>query len=141
MIHYITTNGIGNAWVAAELEILRGKGIPYVLHSLRAPHQIFFGSAWADELNRSTRLIYPIRLVDLALSVFLAPWLFGHRFFAVLLNSLFGERESLRARLVAIAHVFIACQWARGLRAERVDLIHSQWIHSSGTVGMYGAWL
>jgi colanic acid/amylovoran biosynthesis glycosyltransferase len=141
MIHYITTNGIGNAWVAAELEVMRGKGIPFVLHSLRAPHQNFFGSAWSEDLNRKTRLIYPVPPAGLLVSVLLAPWLFGRRFFAVLLNSLFGERESLRARLVAIAHVFVACHWARGLRGERIDLIHAQWIQSSGTVGMYGAWL
>ncbi len=27
------------------------------------------------------------------------------------------------------------------LRGKKVDLIHSQWIHSGGTIGMYGAWL
>jgi glycosyltransferase involved in cell wall biosynthesis len=141
MIHYITTNGIGNAWVAAELQIVERKGVPFVLHSLRPPHQNFFGSGWAAALNRSTRLIYPLPALPLALSVLLAPFLFGRRFFTALLNALFGKRESLRARVAALAHLFVACHWARGLRREPVALIHAQWIQSSGTVGMYGAWL
>jgi glycosyltransferase involved in cell wall biosynthesis len=35
----------------------------------------------------------------------------------------------------------VACHWAAGLDREDVALIHSQWIHSAGTVAMYGAWL
>lgn len=145
MIHYITTNGIGNAWVAAELEVMRRKGVPFALHSLRGPHQNFFGSPEADQLNRETRLIYPLPKRDFALSMLLAPFLFGTRYFAALGNALFGRRENQRARIAAIAHFFVACHWARGLRRRRreepIDLIHAHWIHSAGTVAMYGAWL
>jgi glycosyltransferase involved in cell wall biosynthesis len=144
MIHYITTNGIGNAWVAAELQIMeQHKGIPCVLHSLRGPHQNFFGSAWADRINRETRLLYPLPKGQFVLSLLLAPLLFGGQFLAALANALFGQREGLRARLAGIAHLLVACHWARLLRKEESDvsLIHAQWIHSSGTVGMYGAWL
>ena len=145
MIHYITTNGIGNAWVAAELEIMQRKGIPLVLHSLRAPHQNFFGSESAAKLNRETRLIYPLPALGFAASLLLAPFLFGTRFFAALWNALFGQRENPRARVAGIAHFLVACHWARGLRKRRKDepvsLIHAHWINSSGTVGMYGAWL
>lgn len=141
MIHYITTNGIGNAWVAAELQIMEQRGIPFALHSLRGPHQHFFGSDWAAGLNRATRLLYPLPIGGLLLSALLAPFLFGGRFFTALANALFGKRESVRARVAALAHLFVACHWARGLRQQSVDLIHVQWIQSSGTVGMYGAWL
>jgi glycosyltransferase involved in cell wall biosynthesis len=145
MIHYITTNGIGNPWVAAELEIMQRKGIPVVLHSLRGPHQYFFGSAWAEQMNRATRLLYPLPKAELAWSIVTAPVRFGGRFLGALGNALFGERESRRARIAGIAHLFVACHWARRLKKnaaeEPVDLIHAQWIHSAGTVAMYGAWL
>lgn len=143
MIHYITTSGIGNAWVAAELEVMERKGVPFALHSLRGPHQNFFGSAWAARLDGATRLIYPLPPASFALSVLLAPLLFGRRFVAALGNALFGARESFRGRLASIAHVFVAAHWARGLRAagEPVALVHAHWAHSAATVGMYGAWL
>jgi glycosyltransferase involved in cell wall biosynthesis len=141
MIHYITTEGVGIPWVAIELEVMRRKGIPFALHSLRPPGQFVPDTAWNRELNKATRLIYPLPPAAFAWSVMGAPFLFGRRFFAALGNALFGERESARVRLASIAHVFVACHWARQLRRERVDLIHAQWIHSSGTVGMYGAWL
>jgi colanic acid/amylovoran biosynthesis glycosyltransferase len=35
----------------------------------------------------------------------------------------------------------VACVWARSLRQQEVSHIHSQWINSCGTVGMYAAWL
>ncbi|HWE37751.1 MAG TPA: glycosyltransferase family 4 protein [Isosphaeraceae bacterium] len=143
MIHYITTSGIGNAWVAAELEVMERKGIPFALHSLRGPHQNFFGSPWAARLDRQTRRIYPLPPASFALSVLLAPLLFGRRFFEVLGNALVGERESFRGRLASIAHAFVACHWARRLRDgdEPVALVHAHWAHSAATVGMYGAWL
>lgn len=141
MVHYITTNGIGNAWVAAELKIMDELGVPHELHSLRGPHQNFFGSHWADDLNRRTQVIYPIAPLALCGSLLLAPLLFGGRFLAVLFNALFGPRESWKARGKSIAHALVACHWARRLRGRDVSLIHAQWIHSSGTVGMYGAWL
>lgn len=141
MIHYITTNGIGNAWVAAELQIVQNNGIPCVLHSMRAPHQNFFGSEWATKMDRNTQLIYPIKFLSMFSSVLIAPLLFKSRFFAGLGNALFSERENLRARFACLAHFFVACDWARHIRKEDIDLIHSQWIQSGGTIGWYAAWL
>ena len=57
------------------------------------------------------------------------------------MNALFGERESVTTRLTVIAHLFLACHWARSLSARQIGLIHAHWIHSSGTVGMYASWL
>ncbi len=141
MIHYMTTNGIGNAWVANELLHVRQAGVPVTLHALRKPEATFHASPWAQELDRATRGIYPLPPVGLLVSVLLAPLLFGTRFWAALGNALFGEREHLRARLAALAHFFVACHWARQVRHEPMSLIHCQWVHSSGTVGMYGGWL
>ena len=146
MIHYITPTGIGSAWIGNEISIVSRHGIPFVLHSMRPSNQRFFASEWAKELDRSTRLIYPIPPLKLAASVAAAPFLFGGRFFAALANALFGKRESLRNRVAGIWHFLVACYWARRLRegerrGEPVSLIHSQWIHSGGTIGMYGAWL
>jgi colanic acid/amylovoran biosynthesis glycosyltransferase len=141
MIHYITSHGIGNAWVATELRVMQAKGIPVVLHSLYRPHQNFFGSEWAKQMDQQTRLLYPLRPFGLLLSVVLAPLLFGSAFWAALANALFGQRESWSARWRTLAHFLVACHWARELRSQETSLIHSQWAHASASVGMYAGWL
>jgi len=145
VIHYITDIGVGNAWVGNELRVLEREGVPFVLHSLRNPeaagYPVFFVSEWVEELNRATRVIYPLPPLGLALSVALAPALFGRRFFGAMINALLGKRETFRGRVASIAHLFVACHWARVLRREKVTHIHAQWIQSAGTIGMYGAWL
>lgn len=141
MIHYITTTGIGNAWVANELRIVQQAGIPFVLHGLRGPQQRFFDSDWAMDLLRQTRTIYPLSAAEVAFSLLRAPFVFRGRFLAALVNALFGKRESFRTRIAALAHFVVACCWALKLRKDRVSHIHAQWVHSSGSVGMYGAWL
>jgi len=141
MIHYITTNGIGNAWVANELGQVRRAGVPFVLHAMRKVEETFHLSEWAQQLHRQTRAIYPLPVAGTIASCLAAPFLFRGRFFAALGNALFGERESRRARIASLVHLVVACHWARRLRREPVAHIHSQWIHSCGTIGMYGAWL
>lgn len=141
MIHYITVSGVEDAWVANELRILQKEGIPFVLHTMRNASSTFHLSKWARQLERETRSLYPFRVRPMLASVLLAPALFGRRFFAALGNALFGERETVRGRIATLAHFFVACCWARSLRREQVSHIHSQWVHSCGTVGMYGAWL
>lgn len=141
MIHYITPTGIASAWVANEIDVVRRHGVPVKLHSLWPSKQKFFSSDWAKELDASTNVIYPVPPLSGSVSVLVAPFIFGSRFFAAMTNAIFGKRENLRNRVVAFGHFLVACHWARKLRGERVDHIHSQWIHSGGTVGMYGAWL
>lgn len=139
MIHYITTNGIGNAWVAAELKIVQEAGIPCKLHSMRPPHQSFFGSDWAKTINRETQYLYPFRPFKILGAVAMAPFRYRERFAKAALNAMFSSRENPRARIAGIAHLLIACDWANDLRDEDVHLIHSQWIQSGGTIGWYAA--
>lgn len=139
MIHYITTNGIGNAWVAAELKIIQEAGIPCKLHSMRAPDKTFFESEWANRINQDTRFLYPLKPLKMLRSLATAPLLYRERFFKALLNAVFSQRENPRARIAGIAHLLVACDWARDLRGEDVHLIHSQWIQSGGTIGWYAA--
>jgi colanic acid/amylovoran biosynthesis glycosyltransferase len=141
VIHYLTTNGLGNAWVGNELRQMRRAGVPFVLHSMRRPGATFFSSDWARRLDEETRVLYPLSASRLAAALLLAPFLFRTRFVAALGNALFGERESFRQRLAALWHLAVACDWARRNRREDVSLVHSQWIHSGGTIAMYGAWL
>lgn len=143
MIHYITQNGIGNAWVANELSRVDAAGVPFVLHSMRRPDKLLHESPWAVRLNQRTRLIYPLPTVQFLWSLLLAPWLFRTRFVGALINALFGRREHLRARAAGVAHFLVACHYARTMRtgAEPVSHIHAQWINSSGTIAMYLAWL
>ena len=141
MIHYITTNGIGNAWVAAEIKYIVDEGLPVVLHSMRPPQQNFYGSDWAKKMNHKTQLIYPINILSILMSLMLAPFLFGRYFWLSLSNAFFSKRESLRARIACLFHLLIAIDWARNIRKEDITLIHSQWIQSGGTIGWYAAWL
>jgi glycosyltransferase involved in cell wall biosynthesis len=143
MIHYITSNGIGNAWVANELNQLEAAGIPFRLHAIRPPKKLLHGSDWAIEMNLKTSALYPLPVLALVISVLVAPILFGKRLFTALGNALFGNREHLRARVAGFAHLLVACHWARGIRdrGDKIVHIHSQWIHSCGTIAMYGGWL
>jgi colanic acid/amylovoran biosynthesis glycosyltransferase len=140
-IHYMTTIGVGDAWVGNELRVVSRAGIPFVLHALMRPAQTYFSSDDIAAIARDTRVIYPLSKPAAAAAVLAAPFRFGGRFFGALWNALTGERESLRIRAVGMWHLAVACHWAAGLRREDVRLIHSQWIHSGGTVAMYGAWL
>jgi colanic acid/amylovoran biosynthesis glycosyltransferase len=141
MIEYMTTNGIGNAWVANELRIVERERIPFRLHALFRPDSTFFLSDEIEELNRTTNYIYPIKPLRVFISFIAAPILFGSRYWTALWNVFVGERESLWRRAKSGWHFVVACDWARSLRNAEVTLIHSQWIHSSGTVAMYAAWL
>ena len=44
MIHYVTQNGIGNAWVANELSRVEAAGLPVALHAMRAPDKLLHDS-------------------------------------------------------------------------------------------------
>ena len=143
MIHYVTQNGIGNAWVANELSRLEAASVPFQLHAMRKPEQLFHTSPWAHRLDQHTQVIYPLPWLALMVSLLLAPGMFKSRFFAAFWNALFGEREHLRARLAGLAHFAVACHWARLLRAGTAPVthVHSQWVNSCGTIAMFGAWL
>jgi colanic acid/amylovoran biosynthesis glycosyltransferase len=140
-IHYMTTIGVGGAWVGNELRVLSRENVPFVLHSLNPPADVFYAADDIAEIDRHTRVIYPLPAGRAAAAVALAPFRFGGRFLSALWNALTGERESLRIRAVGLWHLAVACHWAAALRSEDVRLVHSQWIHSGGTVAMYGAWL
>ena len=141
MIHYMTTNGIANAWVGNELRILQRDGIPFRLHSLRRPESSYFLASDIEDLVRATNHIYPLPWLRALVSLSVAPVLFGVRFWAALWNALVGPRESFWLRLKVIWHFFVACDWARAQRSAEMTLIHSQWVNSGGTVAIYGAWL
>lgn len=137
----MSTFGVGDAWVGNELNTVRKAGIPFVLHAMRKPTRALFASEWASDLNRNTRVIYPLPWLGLTASILAAPFLFGGRFLAALWNALAGRRESFRCRLAGLSHFFVACHWARSLRHETVKHVHSQWIHSGGSIAYYGSWL
>jgi glycosyltransferase involved in cell wall biosynthesis len=141
MIHYMTPKGVGDAWVGNELRMVDRAGIPVTLHALNRPDQTYFSSPDIAAFDAATHAIYPVGTAQLVLATLAAPARFGGAFFAALGEALTGPRESLRNRLVGLWHLMIACHWAAGLRADPPALVHAQWIHASGTVGMYGAWL
>ncbi|MDG4649612.1 glycosyltransferase [Roseibacterium sp. SDUM158017] len=137
----MTVQGLAAPWVGNELRVVGQNGIPFTLHALNRSPEFHFKSEDFARMSRETRYIYPMSVMDAALNILAAPARFRTRFFAALWNALTGERESLRNRLVGIAHFLVACHWAGTLRNEKVSHVHSQWIHSGGTVAMYGTWL
>jgi colanic acid/amylovoran biosynthesis glycosyltransferase len=141
MIHYITSTGVGNAWVGNELMALADRDIPFRLHSLHKPATTFFKSDRVKQIAEQTNYIYPLNPWHIFTSLLLAPFLFPRYFLPALWNSIFGRKESFSIRLKSIVHFCVACVWARSLREQQVSNIHSQWINSCGTVGMYAAWL
>lgn len=141
MIHYMTTIGVGDAWVGNELRIVAKNDVPFRLHALTKPEKTYFSSPDIATMNDATNVLYPISRGKAALAMLAAPFRFGTRFWGALWNALTGPRESLRIRAVGLWHLAVACHWANDLKSETVSHIHSQWIHSAGTVAMYGAWL
>ena len=141
MIHYMTTQGVGDAWVGNELRIVRSADIPFALHALMRPGATYFTAPDIAALNEATRYLYPLSQSAVIGAVLAGPTRFGGRFWAALGEALTGPRESLRNRVVGLWHFAVACHWAAQLRDDKVSHIHSQWIHSGGTVAMYGAWL
>ncbi|MDA0240372.1 MAG: glycosyltransferase [Proteobacteria bacterium] len=141
MIHYMSADGVGSPWVANELRGVQLAGMPFALHALRMPTKIAHEAEWARKMNDETSAIYPLSIPSLLLSLIAAPLLFRSRYLAALLNAFFGQRENLRVRIAALVHFFVAADWARRMRNQKIDLLHSQWAHSGGTVAMYGAWL
>ena len=59
MIHYMTTQGVGDAWVGNELRVVTKAGIPVRLHALNRPQSTYF-TALIEALNRATNVIYPL---------------------------------------------------------------------------------
>lgn len=141
MIHYMTVEGVGAPWVGNELRIVDRNRIPFKLHALNRPAKKYFKSEDIAHIERDTTYLYPIPIMSAAANILAAPFRFRGRFFEALWNAVTGRRESLRNRLVGIVHFFVACHWAGILRGQAVSHIHAQWIHSGGTVAMYGAWL
>lgn len=139
MIQYITTNGIGNAWVANEVRQVEAAGIPVRIAALWRDSGSFFESDWASRLDRETDYLYPLPVLALIASFIAAPFRFGTRFWVSLWNAMTGPRESISVRAKSFLHLAVACHWAWKLRGREVERIHSQWIHSAGTVGMYAA--
>jgi len=141
MIHYMTTQGVGDAWIGNELRILDREGVPYRLNALHRPQATFFLSDDISAKDAATHYIYPLGPFAMLAGVLLAPLRFGGRFWQALANALTGPRESLRVRAKCLWHLFVACVWAGHLRTQDVSAVHSQWIHSGGTVAFYAAWL
>lgn len=141
MIHYLTTQGVGDAWVGNELRIVNKANIPFALHALNRPASTYFTAQDVARLEETTDYIYPLSKGAALAAVLAAPGRFGTRAFAALGNALFGKRENMRTRLTGLWHFAVACHWAAEQRGKSVSHIHSQWIHSAGTVAMFGAWL
>lgn len=139
-IHYMSPAALGDAWVGNELKQVAAAGIPFTLHCLRLPGKTpYFTSEWARKVQADAKPVLPASAPALAWSALAAPFLFRRRFFGAVWNCIVGRRESMRARATCLWQTLLACHWARGLRHNPPAHIHSQWIHSAGTVAWQGA--
>lgn len=137
----MTIRGTADAWVGNELRILKKADVPFRLHALYRSEQNYFEAGTVADIAAGTQFLRPVNPLLVLLFTLAGPVLFGGRFFAALWNAFTGKRESLRVRIVGLWHFCLGCYWAAQLRKEDVSHIHSQWIHSAGTVAMFGAWL
>src|SRR5689334_16297582 len=113
MIHYMTSNGLGNAWVGNELRLVLSRGIPVRLHALYRPPSTFFDSADMTRLAEGARYLYPLAWGSFAYSAATAPLRHRSRFASAFANALFGERESTAVRAKSLFHLFVAAHWVR----------------------------
>ena len=99
MIHYMTTNGLGNAWVGNEIRILLKYGIVVRLHSLSPSDAPFFDSEQLQKIHNDAHVLYPLSKARLALSVLAAPFLFRGRLFsaACISDSMLASGSSIRS--------------------------------------------
>ncbi|MEP4038998.1 glycosyltransferase family 4 protein [Pseudophaeobacter sp.] len=137
----MTTQGVADVWVASELRALKKSKIPFVLNALRRPEDTYFTADDIVQLNAETQVIYPPSKAAVLIAFALAPFRFPRGFFPALWNALAGPRETFRTRLVVFWHLMLACHWVSRPRPCTPTHIHSQWIHSAGSVAMYSAWL
>ena len=101
MIHYITSTGVGNAWVGNELMALAGRGVPFRLHSLHKPAATFFKSEQVKQIAEQTNYIYPLSVWRMYHQPVIAGAcsIFPRYFFPALWNSVFGRKESSSIRM------------------------------------------
>ena len=69
MIHYVSSNGVGQPWVANELSVMSANGIPFRLHAMRAPTEVHFKSEAVAAMARASNVLYPVRPLRALLSV------------------------------------------------------------------------
>lgn len=60
MIHYMTTQGVGDAWVGNELRIMHKAKIPVALHALMRPEKTYFTSPDIAAMADATHVLYPL---------------------------------------------------------------------------------
>ena len=102
MIHYMTTQGVGDAWVGNELRIVAKAGIPFRLHALNRPKSTYFSSEDVAAIERDTNYIYPLGKGAALVSLLAGPLRFRGRFFAAMGNALGVGQRLARAWSLAI---------------------------------------
>lgn len=142
MIHYISVYGVGDAWVGNELRIMKNAGIQFKLNALRKPTKTYFASPLVAQFEKETKYLYPINKIAFLKAVLSAPVRFGTtNYLSALWSVLTADHEPIGRKLKIFFHFLVACYFADQIKDENCSHIHSQWIHSAGTVGMYAAWL
>jgi hypothetical protein len=95
MIHYMTADGLSAPWVGNELRIVGEAGVPYALHTMRAPTKTNFGSAWAQAIAQGMRRpLYPLPVIELVRSVVAGPFVWGSVLCGAVQRGVWASRDA-----------------------------------------------
>ncbi len=138
---FLTSNGVGNAWVPDQVLGLRARGVPVELHALHAAEQDFHGSERIEALRAETHRVYPVAWAAVVRDLLLAPFRFRGRLLGALASALRpGEPTAPTDRLRLLVQLAVAVSWASGPGA-RAAHVHADMAHSPASVGMLVAQL
>jgi len=136
---FLTSNGVGNAWIPAQIFGLRERGVPVELHTLHRPDGAFFRAEEIEALDRGCASVYPLPWL-----AFLGNLLHGLLRFAPrilqIAASLAAAPDPPGQRLRALLHLPIAIHFAMQMRG-RVAHVHADMAHSPATIGLFAAQL
>jgi glycosyltransferase involved in cell wall biosynthesis len=137
----VTANGVGNAWVPAQVRGLRQRGLAVELVALRAPGSRYSEDPDVEALARETRLVYPLPLRRALPALLRAPLRFRGRLLRALHIALApAEPTSLDRRLRLLVQVAAAVHLVSSLPAP-VAHVHADMAHAPASVGLLAATL
>lgn len=135
---FLTANGVGNAWIPAQVLGLQQSGLSVELHALRLPSSWHFRSGDITDLARATHAVYPLAPGDFLRNITLAVRLWAPELARIVTRGLLPGRDPWPQRVRALLHLPIAMHLAVRLR-DRAGHVHADMAHSPATIALYTA--
>lgn len=139
-VGYIGVDVLTNATIINELTGLLRQKTPLDIVSIRQPGKpVFHVEGELGVIRRRTSFLYPIRPMELLVTLLSGPFLFPINFWRALGGAIFGSAPNLREKGRLFAHFFPALVLARRWRKENIGHIHAQWAHTATTVALHAS--